>query len=117
MIKKGVGENYAADHNIGKQGIEGYYESVLHGKTGYQEVEVDNHGRVIRVLKEVPPVAGKNLYLTLDLHLQQYVETQLVGQRAAVLIENPKDGQVLAMVSSPSYDPESVCEGHQLQSL
>ncbi|WP_158784607.1 penicillin-binding protein 2 [Pantoea sp. BAV 3049] len=111
LDKEGIGENYAADHNIGKQGIEGYYESVLHGKTGYQEVEVDNHGRVIRVLKEVPPVAGKNIYLTLDLHLQQYVETQLVGQRAAVLIENPKDGEVLAMVSSPSYDPNPFVKG------
>lgn len=107
----GLAENYAADHNIGKQGIEGYYESVLHGTTGYQEVEVDNRGRVIRVLKEVPPVAGKNLYLTLDLHLQQYVESQLAGQRAAVLIENPRDGQVLAMVSSPSYDPNPFVKG------
>jgi len=111
LDKAGVGENYAADHNIGKQGIEGYYESVLHGKTGYQEVEVDNHGRVIRVLKEVPPVAGKNITLTLDLHLQQYVESQLVGQRAAVLIENPRDGGVLAMVSSPSYDPNPFVKG------
>ncbi|AXF78419.1 penicillin-binding protein 2 [Erwinia tracheiphila] len=111
LDKEGIGENYAADHNIGKQGIEGYYESVLHGKTGYQEVEVDNHGRVIRVLKEMPPVAGKNLWLTLDLHLQQYVETQLVGQRAAVLIENPQNGEVLAMVSSPSYDPNPFVKG------
>lgn len=111
LDKAGIGENYAADHNIGKQGIEGYYESVLHGKTGYQEVEVDNHGRAIRVLKEVPPVAGKNIYLTLDLHLQQYVETQLVGQRAAVMIENPKTGEVLAMVSSPSYDPNPFVKG------
>ncbi|MCX8957839.1 penicillin-binding protein 2 [Erwinia psidii] len=111
LDKEGIGENYAADHNIGKQGIEGYYESVLHGKTGYQEVEVDNHGRVIRVLKEVPPVAGKDLWLTLDLHLQQYVETQLVGQRAAVLIENPQNGDVLAMVSSPSYDPNPFVKG------
>jgi len=111
LDKEGISENYAADHNIGKQGIEGYYESVLHGKTGYQEVEVDNHGRVIRVLKDVPPVAGKDIYLTLDLHLQQYVESQLVGQRAAVLIENPKDGEVLAMVSSPSYDPNPFVKG------
>ncbi|RRZ96976.1 penicillin-binding protein 2 [Erwinia sp. 198] len=111
LDKEGISENYAADHNIGKQGIEGYYESVLHGKTGYQEVEVDNHGRVIRVLKEVPPVAGKNIYLTLDLPLQQYVETQLPGQRAAVLIENPKTGEVLAMVSSPSYDPNPFVKG------
>lgn len=108
---EGVGENYAADHNIGKQGIEGYYESLLHGKTGYQEVEVDNHGRIVRVLKEVPPVAGKNIWLTLDLHLQQYVESQLAGQRAAVLIEDPHDGGVLAMVSSPSYDPNPFVKG------
>lgn len=107
----GIGENYAADHNIGKQGIEGYYESLLHGKTGYREVEVDNHGRIIRVLKQVPPVAGKNLYLTLDLPLQQYVESQLQGQRAAVLIENPQDASVLAMVSSPSYDPNPFVKG------
>ncbi|BAN99841.1 penicillin-binding protein 2 [Plautia stali symbiont] len=108
---EGVGENYAADHNIGKQGIEGYYESLLHGKTCYQEVEVDNHGRIVRVLKEVPPVAGKNIWLTLDLHLQQYVESQLAGQRAAVLIEDPHDGGVLAMVSSPSYDPNPFVKG------
>ena len=108
---EGVGENYAADHNIGKQGIEGYYESILHGKTGYQEVEVDNHGRIVRVLKEVPPVAGQNVYLTLDLHLQQYVESQLAGQRAAALIEDPRDGSVLAMVSAPSYDPNPFVKG------
>ncbi|WP_058968691.1 penicillin-binding protein 2 [Type-D symbiont of Plautia stali] len=108
---EGVGENYAADHNIGKQGIEGYYESLLHGKTGYQEVEVDNHGRIVRVLKEVPPVAGQNIYLTLDLHLQQYVESQLAGQRAAALIEDPRDGSVLAMVSAPSYDPNPFVKG------
>jgi len=48
---EGIAENYAADHNIGKQGIEGYYEALLHGKPGYQEVEVDNHGRIVRVLK------------------------------------------------------------------
>ena len=111
LNEAGTAENYAADHNIGKQGIEGYYESLLHGKTGYQEVEVDNHGRIIRVLKEVPPVAGKNIYLTLDLHLQQYVESQLAGQRAAVLIEDPHDGAVLAMVSSPSYDPNPFVKG------
>lgn len=112
---EGIAENYAADHNIGKQGIEGYYEALLHGKPGYQEVEVDNHGRIVRVLKEVPPVAGKNLTLTLDLHLQQYVESLLAGQRAALLIEDPHDGSVLAMVSSPSYDPNPFVKGISYQ--
>ncbi|RPD99281.1 penicillin-binding protein 2 [Candidatus Pantoea deserta] len=112
----GIAENYAADHNIGKQGIEGYYESLLHGKPGYQEVEVDNHGRIVRVLKEVPPVAGKNITLTIDLHLQQYIESLLAGQRAAVLVEDPHDGGVLAMVSSPSYDPNPFVKGISYQS-
>lgn len=111
LAKDGEEENYAADHNIGKQGIEGYYEKTLHGATGYQEVEVDNHGRVVRLLKEVPPVAGKNLYLTLDLHLQQYIESVLKGQRAAVVVVDPRDGGVLAMVSSPSYDPNPFVKG------
>lgn len=112
----GIAENYAADHNICKQGIEGYYESLLHGKPGYQEVEVDNHGRIVRVLKEVPPVAGKNITLTIDLHLQQYIESLLAGQRAAVLVEDPHDGSVLAMVSSPSYDPNPFVKGISYQS-
>ncbi len=111
LAKNGEEENYAADRNIGKQGIEGYYGKALHGTTGYQEVEVDNHGRVVRLLKEVPPVAGKNLYLTLDLHLQQYIESVLKGQRAAVVVVDPRDGGVLAMVSSPSYDPNPFVKG------
>ncbi len=111
---EGIAENYAADHNIGKQGIEGYYESLLHGKPGYQEVEVDNHGRIVRVLKSAAG-GGKNITLTLDLHLQQYAESLLVGQRAALLVEDPHDGSVLAMVSSPSYDPNPFVKGISYQ--
>ena len=115
LAKKGLAENYAADHNIGKQGIERYYESELHGKTGYREVEVDNYGRIVRLLKEVQPVAGKDIHLTLDLHLQEYIESLLVGQRAAVLVEDPHDGSVLAMVSNPSYDPNPFVKGISYQ--
>ena len=115
LDQKGLTENYAADHNIGKQGIEHYYENELHGKTGYQEVEVDNHGRIVRLIKDVPPVAGKDIHLTLDLHLQQYIESLLVGQRAAVLVEDPHDGSVLAMVSNPSYDPNPFVKGISYQ--
>ncbi|EAM9428676.1 TPA_asm: penicillin-binding protein 2 [Salmonella enterica] len=115
LNQKGLAENYAADHNIGKQGIERYYENDLHGKTGYQEVEVDNHGRIVRLLKDVPPIAGKNIHLTLDLHLQEYIESLLAGQRAAVLVEDPHDGSVLAMVSMPSYDPNPFVKGISYQ--
>lgn len=111
LSRDGEAENYAADHNIGKQGIEGYYEKALHGTTGYQEVEVDNHGRIVRTLKVVPPQAGEDLYLTLDVRLQQYIETVLKGQRGAVAVVDPRDGGVLAMVSSPSYDPSPFVKG------
>ncbi|MDA8481091.1 penicillin-binding protein 2 [Citrobacter sp. Awk 4] len=115
LSKEGIAENYAADHNIGKQGIERFYENELHGKTGYQEVEVDNHGRIVRLLKDVPPVAGKNIHLTLDLHLQEYIESLVAGQREAVLVEDPHDGSVLAMVSNPSYDPNPFVKGISYQ--
>ncbi|QPT11320.1 penicillin-binding protein 2 [Serratia rubidaea] len=111
LTENGEMENYAADHNIGKQGIEGYYEKALHGVTGYREVEVDNHGRIVRLLKEQPPQAGKNIYLTLDVRLQQYIESVLKNQRAAVVVEDPRDGGILAMVSSPSYDPNPFVKG------
>ncbi|KAE9776744.1 penicillin-binding protein 2, partial [Escherichia coli] len=81
----------------------------------YQEVEVDNHGRIVRLIKDVPPVAGKDIHLTLDLHLQQYIESLLAGQRAAVLVEDPHDGSVLAMVSNPSYDPNPFVKGISYQ--
>ncbi|MDI7037174.1 penicillin-binding protein 2, partial [Escherichia coli] len=74
----------------GKLGIERYYEEVLHGKTGYEEGEVNNRGRVIRQLKEVLPQAGHDIYLTLDLKLQQVIETQLAGRRAREVVTDPR---------------------------
>ncbi len=111
LSEEGLAENYAADHDIGKQGIEKFYEKELHGRTGYQEVEVDNHGHVVRLLTETPPQAGENIKLTLDLGLQQYIEQLLKGQRAAVVVVDPRDGSVRAMVSSPSYDPNPFVNG------
>ncbi|VTR23560.1 Peptidoglycan synthase FtsI precursor [Serratia fonticola] len=111
LDKDGQLRNYAATHDIGKLGIERYYEDVLHGKTGYEEVEVNNRGRVIRQLHEQPPSAGKDVYLTLDLNLQRYIEQLLVGSRAAVVVSDPRTGGILAMVSNPSYDPNLFVDG------
>ncbi|TKI05482.1 peptidoglycan DD-transpeptidase MrdA [Martelella alba] len=111
LDKEGLLANYAATNDIGKLGIERYYENVLHGKTGYEEVEVNNRGRVIRQLHEQPPQAGKDIYLTLDLHLQQYIEQLLVGSRAAAVVADPRNGGILAMVSNPSYDPNLFVDG------
>ncbi|WP_044104692.1 peptidoglycan DD-transpeptidase MrdA [secondary endosymbiont of Ctenarytaina eucalypti] len=104
-------QNYAATQDIGKLGIERYYESTLHGKAGYEEVEVNNHGRVIRQLHQQPPQAGKDITLTLDLRLQQYVEKLLTGSRAAMIVTDPRDGGIRALVSHPSYDPNLFVDG------
>lgn len=111
LEKEGIFPNYAATHDIGKLGIERYYESVLHGKTGYEEVEVNSRGRVIRQLHEQAPQAGKDIYLTVDLELQMYIEKLLTTSRAAVVVSDPRNGEILALVSNPSYDPNLFVNG------
>jgi len=103
--------NYQATRDIGKLGIERFYEDVLHGTAGYQEVEVNSRGRVIRTLKYVPPVPGQDLVLNLDIELQEYVFALLNGRRGSAIVLDPVDNGVLAMVSSPSYDPNAFVHG------
>ena len=91
--------------DIGKQGVEKYYEDRLHGHVGYQEVEVNNRGRIIRTLKYQPPVAGQDIYLNIDIRLQMKAQELLAGRRGGIVLMDPRDGAVLALASSPSYDP------------
>jgi len=81
--------NYSGTHHIGKTGIERFYEDALHGEVGYEEVETNARGRVMRVLKRTPPVPGKNLVLTLDSALQEAAERALGGRRGAVVALDP----------------------------
>ncbi len=111
LRREGVLNNYKATRDIGKLGIERYYESILHGTAGYQEVEINSKGRVIRTLKYVPPKPGQNIMLTLDVELQLYVQSILEKRRAAIIVIDPKTSGVLAMVSSPSYDPNLFVHG------
>ncbi|WP_104400438.1 penicillin-binding protein 2 [Vibrio penaeicida] len=103
--------NYQATRDIGKLGIERFYEDLLHGIAGYQEVEVNNRGRIIRTLKYVPPVPGQDIVLNLDIKLQQYLFDLLDGRRGSAILLDPTDNGVLAMLSSPSYDPNSFVHG------
>ncbi|MBY5990522.1 penicillin-binding protein 2 [Ferrimonas balearica] len=107
----GEGARYAATRSIGKQGIERFYEAALHGQPGMLEVEVNNRGRIVRTLTAQPTEAGQDLHLTLDLPLQKMAERLLDGRRGAVVAMDPRDGGVLAMVSSPSYDPNAFVTG------
>ncbi len=97
--------NYAGSSSIGKLGVEKYYEKALHGKVGYQQVEVDANGRYVRTLNEYPPIRGDNIYLTLDSRLQLAVEKIMGHEKGAVVIIKPQTGEVLTLVSNPGYDP------------
>ncbi|EGQ9829519.1 TPA: penicillin-binding protein 2 [Vibrio vulnificus] len=111
LSDEGKEANYQATRDIGKLGIEKYYEDMLHGTAGYQEVEVNSRGRVIRTLKFVPPVPGKDIVLNIDIKLQTYVHQLLDGRRGSAIVLDPKDNGILAMVSSPSYDPNAFVHG------
>ncbi|PRD37945.1 UNVERIFIED_CONTAM: mrdA [Trichonephila clavipes] len=103
--------NYAATRDIGKIGLERYYETELHGTMGYQEVEVNNRGRLIRVLRSVPAQSGKNIQLNLDVGLQLTAQQILLDKRGAIVAMDPRDGAVLAFYSNPSYDPNLFVHG------
>ncbi|NLJ12486.1 MAG: penicillin-binding protein 2 [Gammaproteobacteria bacterium] len=103
--------NYSGTHHIGKTGIERFYEEQLHGQVGYEEVETNARGRVLRVLNRVEPVSGQDIYLTLDSNLQEAAELALDGRRGAIVALDPNNGEVLAMVSQPSFDPNPFVTG------
>jgi penicillin-binding protein 2 len=103
--------NYLGSNYIGKTGVESYYEQELHGKTGFQQVETNVQGRTVRILESMPAVPGKNLYLNIDIGLQQYAENLVAKHRAALVAIEPNSGGVLALVSMPYYDPNWFVEG------
>nr|WP_279614502.1 penicillin-binding protein 2 [Gilliamella apis] len=103
--------DYVATFNIGKMGIERYYEDVLHGMAGNEKVEVNSRGRIVRLLEQHPPQAGEDIYLSINLKLQLYIESLLAGRKASVVAIDPNNGEVLAMVSSPSYDSNDFVGG------
>lgn len=101
--------HYRAGDSIGKSGIELKYESDLRGSAGVKFVEVDVLGREVRELEELggqPPVSGHNLYMTIDARLQQYLEKRMADKKGAAVILDPRNGDVLAIVSEPDYEPE-----------
>ena len=110
-LKKVDPVNYSGTHHIGKTGVERFYEDELHGTVGYEEVETNARGRILRVLKRTDPIAGADIHLTIDSHLQAAAEAALAGRRGAVVAIQPQTGDVLAMVSEPSFDPNPFVTG------
>ena len=102
---------YRGTQSIGKTGIERFYEPQLHGTVGFEEVETNAQGRVMRVLRHTDAVAGKNIVLSLDIKLQEAAEEALGDRRGSIIALDPKTGEVLAMVSKPSFDPNLFVTG------
>ncbi|MGB2426951.1 MAG: penicillin-binding protein 2 [Alteromonas sp.] len=107
----GQAANYDATHDIGKLGIERFYEERLHGSVGYQQVEVNNQGRILRTLDFQPPIPGEDLVLNIDIELQLEIQRLIGDSRGAVVVSDPDNGAILAMYSNPSYDPNLFVHG------
>lgn len=103
--------NYLATQYVGKIGIEKNYEDILHGAAGYQQVETDVNGRIVRTVKHHSATPGANLYLTIDNHLQKAAHEALLPYRGAVVAINPNNGEVLVLASNPHYDPNLFVQG------
>ncbi|WP_020585925.1 penicillin-binding protein 2 [Desulfobacter curvatus] len=110
-LASGKFPNVRSGDSIGRYGVEKSFEADLQGKRGGHQVEVDVNGRVIKILKTVEPVSGKDLVLTMDLALQQKAENLLGENDGAVVALDPSNGDVLVMASSPSFDQNDFIGG------
>jgi len=102
---------YAGTNLIGKIGAEKSYEELLHGTPGYESVEADAHGNVLRHLGRQNPTRGNDLYLSIDYGLQTIAAQQLADRRGAIVAIDPRTGEILALVSSPSFNPNLFVTG------
>ncbi|MCB1762655.1 MAG: penicillin-binding protein 2 [Gammaproteobacteria bacterium] len=106
-----VASSYSGTSHIGKTGVEKSYESILHGKVGVRQVEVNALGRIIRVLHSEPPEPGQDLHLSLDIGLQSEAIAAFGEERGAAVAIDPRNGAILALVSNPGFDPNLFVEG------
>jgi penicillin-binding protein 2 len=97
-------ENYDGTTHIGKSGVEAFYEAELHGRSGAERVETNVNGRAVTPPERIPPQAGKNLFLSIDLELQIAATAAFEGKSGAAVAIEPATGEVLAMVSVPTFD-------------
>ena len=103
--------NYKGTEHIGKTGLEKSYEFHLHGETGHEKVEIDAGGRAVRSLSRTAPVPGNNLTLTLDIKLQEMAEKAFGERRGSLVAIEPSTGGILALVSTPTFDPNLFVDG------
>jgi len=105
QLKTTAYAQYKPIDTVGKYGIEYEFESLLRGKDGGEKIEVDAAGREVRILGEVQPFPGKNIFLTIDLDIQMTVERLLTKKKGCAIVINPNNGEILALASSPFFNP------------
>lgn len=115
IAKAGETARYRGTNDIGKRGIEKYYESVLHGEPGHRQVEVNSWGKVIRTLAFTPATPGKDIKLNLDLRLQLTAQKLLGDKRGCIIVMNVNTGAILTLISNPTYDPNLFVQGLNTQ--
>lgn len=103
--------NYRGTQYIGKAGIEYQYESVLHGQSGFEQVETTANRQPVRTLNSTPATAGSDVFLTLDASLQKTIEEAFGNRRGAAIALHPQTGEILALVSMPTFDPNLFVAG------
>jgi penicillin-binding protein 2 len=103
--------NYRGTDYIGKLGVEASYENVLHGTTGVEQMETSAGGYAVRRLASHPAKPGDSIRLSIDIHLQKLVEEMYGERRGALVAIDPANGEILAFVSKPTYDPNLFVEG------
>ena len=108
--------NYRGTEHIGKLGIAQTYEKELHGVTGFERVETSAGGRAARLLANTPATPGSNLRLSIDIQLQKLIEDMFGERRGALVALDPRNGEVLAFVSKPTFDPNLFVEGIDVES-
>jgi len=104
-------DGYVMKDTIGKDGIELQYESLLRGQKSQKLVEVDAQGKAIRTLQEKPAVPGQSLVLTIDSRLQKTSEDLLGNNKGAAIMMDPRNGELLALASAPTFDPNKFISG------
>ncbi len=103
--------NYDGTSHIGKTGVERYYEDILHGQVGHQEVEINAAGRILRVVNKNAPIPGQNLHLSIDARLQKIAQDAFADNNGALVAINANNGAVLTLTSLPTFDANLFVNG------
>jgi penicillin-binding protein 2 len=106
---------YSATKHVGKTGVERSYEDLLHGEVGFERVETNSQGRIMSKAPELYPVPGKDIYMTIDARVQEIAEKAFGDNNGALVAIDPNNGEVLAFVSMPTFDPNIFVNGVDTQ--